>query len=123
MAAFPPLEPTRRAWSMGDYPVTMQPAWGMAPFGFRHGLSPTAHTLTLTFELITSLEAARIRNHYHGQRGGLLPFDLPPIVWRGSSSATGPVSDSTQWRYAATPQETHLIGSRVNLAVELEAVL
>lgn len=108
---------------MGAYPVIMQPAWGMAPFSFRHGLTPSGHNLTLTYQLLTATEAAQIRSHYHGQRGGLLPFSLPPTVWRGALSSTGPVNGATQWRYASAPQETHLIGSRVDLTIELESVI
>lgn len=123
MADFPSLEPASRSWSMGAYPVTMQPAWGMAPFAFRHGLKPAAHALALGYQLLTAAQAAQIRSHYHGQRGQLLPFSLPSIIWRGALSATGPVDEATQWRYVSPPEETHRVGGLVDMTVELESVI
>lgn len=121
--AFPPLEPASRAWSMGIYPVTMQQAWGAQPLAYRHGLRAAGHTLTLTFELLTAAEAALIRAHYHERRGSLLPFDLPPEVWRGHTSPTGPVPGSVQWRYDREPSEQHSSGGLVDVSVSLVSVL
>ena len=120
---FPALEPASRTWSMGLYPLTMQQAWGAQPLAFRHGLRAAGHTLTLAFEYLTTVEAALIRAHYHERRGTLLPFGLPPEVWRGHTSPTGPVPGSVQWRYGNEPSEQHSSGGLVNVSVSLVSVL
>jgi hypothetical protein len=118
MATFPALEPATRGWDMGSFPVTMQSAWGTSPMAFSHGSQPTAHKLTLTYQLISATEAATLRTHYRTQRGGLLPFTLPAVIWlNGVSIGPG------QWRYAGPPQETHRNGGLVDVSIELQAVL
>lgn len=122
MAAFPAIEPLRRAWSFGSYPITRQPSSGVGSVQFRHGLQPSGHVLTLTFEQLSQSEVDQIRAHYVGQRGGVIAFDVPPIVWRASTSSSGPINAPLQWRYADRPQEDHKSGSLGNVSVELEAV-
>lgn len=118
MPDFPNLEPIARSFSLGEFPLTMQPAWGLTPIPCRHGLAPVAHQLTLVYEQISSTEAALIRNHYREQHGELLPFDLSIAVFHGNASPPpGP------WKYSKTPEETHLDGGLVNITVELESVL
>jgi hypothetical protein len=123
MANFPNLEPRSRRYNFGDHPITLQKAWGVSATRFSHGAAATGHRLTLAYELLTAAEAALVRTHYRDQRGGLIPFGLPLAVFRGNVSPTGPAPDSMLWRYASVPQETHRVGSRVDLTVELEAVL
>lgn len=119
---FPPLQPLSRSWTMGSYPVTMQPAWGTQPLMFRHGLYATSYGLTLQYELLTTAEAALIRSHYHERRGGLLPFTLPAIVWLGHTSPTGPFPAATQWTYASEPDEQHRSGGLIDMSVSLVSV-
>lgn len=123
MAQFPALEPKTRSYNLGFYAVTEQPAWSTGAVRFRHGTTPQGHRLTLGYELLTATEAAQIRDHYRGQLGGLLPFILPSIIWAGQASTTGPVASGVLWRYASEPEETHRIGSLVDLSVDLEAVV
>lgn len=123
MATFPALEPATRQWTLGRYPVTLQPAWGAQPLAFIHGLAAAGHSLRLSYQLLTATEAALIRSHYHGQRGSLLPFDLPPIIWQRHTSPTGPVPPIVQWRYQDEPSEEHRSGSLIDLSVSLVSVL
>jgi len=118
MADFPDLEPFARSFTLGEYPITQQKAWGLTEIPFRHGLVPVAHQLKLSYQEITSAEAALIRDHHADQHGGLLPFDLPEAVFRGN-----PAPPLGPWRYIKPPDETHLDGGLVNVAVELETVL
>lgn len=118
MADFPDLEPIARAFTFGEYPISQQKAWGLTDVPFRHGLAPSAHQLKLTYQEITSAEAASIRDHHAGQLGGLLPFDLSSAVFNGN-----PAPPLGPWRYTKPPEETHLDGGLVNVAVELETVL
>lgn len=123
MADFPSLEPRGRRYSIGDYPLTPQKAWGVDPVRFYHGLFPVLHRLSLTYELLTAAEAAEIRDHYRSQRGGLIPFDLSANVFQGNASANGPAPLSVQWRYVSPPEETHRVGGRADVTVELESVI
>jgi hypothetical protein len=118
MPDFPNLEPIDRSFSFGEYPLSMQGAWGVSDIAFRHGLPPVGHQLTLTYQEISSSKAALIRSHHADQRGGLLPFDLSLAVFHGNPSPPlGP------WKYSKPPEETHLDGGLVNVVVNLEAVL
>lgn len=122
MAAFPPLEPEERSYSLASYPVAVQSAWSGGPIRFRHGTTPTGYSLRLGYQLLDATEAAMIRSHYRQQRGALLPFTLAPIIWADHGDTTGPADPAGLWRYASPPEESHRSGGLVDLSITLQSV-
>lgn len=123
MATFPALTPNSRSLTLGDFPGARHE--GVSGVGVSFLFSSTDlvnQTLSLTFLSITEAQHISITDHFVGQEGGLIPFDLPSSIWSGYS--TVPVSSSDyQWRYADALQiEPGGITGRFNVNVELVAV-
>lgn len=123
MATFPALTPNSRSLTLGDFPGARHE--GVSGVGVSFLFSSTDlinQTLSLTFLSITETQQTSITDHFVGQEGGLIPFDLPSSIWSGYS--TVPVSSSDyQWRYAQALQiEPGGITGRFNVNVELVAV-
>lgn len=123
MATFPALTPNSRSLTLGDFPGARHE--GVSGVGVSFLFSSTDlvnQTLSLTFLSITETQQTSITDHFVGQEGGLIPFDLPSSIWSGYS--TVPVSSSDyQWRYADALQiEPGGITGRFNVNVELVAV-
>jgi hypothetical protein len=122
MATFPPIEPFRRSWGFADFPMEQEAAWPGIPVRYRTGLSDrlqTNMTLQLTYEDLTEEEAQQIRSHYRAQRGGIVDFDLSPVVWKGGAAI---VPDLARWRYSSPPVEEHKRGGRYDITVSLESL-
>jgi len=118
MATFPALAPTARSYSFGTYPVTIEAA-AAGDTRFLHSSTNSGHTLTLQYQHLTEAEVALIRTHYRTQDGGHRPFALSAQAWAGHTSATDLVPATTQWRYAAPPDETHSSAGFTDVSIEL----
>lgn len=123
MATFPSLTPNSRSLTLGDFPGARHE--GVSGVGVSFLFSSTdlvEQLLSLQYLALTEDQHMQIANHFVGQEGGLIPFDLPTEVWSGYS--TVPVSSSDyQWRYADSLQiEPGAITGRFNVTVELVAV-
>ena len=123
MAAFPALSPASRRYSMGTFPVTTETGFGGGNIRFLHGTTSSGHTLELGFSNLTQAEAKLLRDHYRTQQGGYLSFALSAEAWAGHTSATDLVPTTTQWVYAAQPDETHKRGGLVDVTIELISVI
>jgi hypothetical protein len=119
MAAFPELEPAARSYDLGTFPLTEQPSLSAGTVRFRHGTTATNFSLELEYVYLSDAEAALIRTHYQIQGGSYRSFLLPSIIWKGHSFSGNVFPVGTRWRYADTPEETHLSGGLVNLSVSL----
>lgn len=119
MATFPALEPDGLSWQLPAFPLSIQP-WPAGEVRFRHGATPVAAVLSLSYDLIPAADADAIRSHYHGQRGGLLSFPLPPAIWTGHTTAAP--ATITAWRYSSPPEEDHHSGGLCSLSVTLEGL-
>ena len=124
MADFPSLTPNARSLSLGNYPQEeyVGPSGVAVRFLFNE-TKRIAQVLTLTFNALTETQANSITDHYSGQQGTLIPFDLPSTVWVGYSSVPISASDY-QWRYASsfTVDRAQMVG-RFNIEVTLESVV
>tara|TARA_R100001163_G_scaffold65166_1_gene61411 strand:- start:1214 stop:1591 length:378 start_codon:yes stop_codon:yes gene_type:complete len=123
MATFPTLTPNSRSFSLGDFPGARHE--GVSGVGVSFLYSSTdliEQVLSLSYLSLTEAQHKLILDHYTGQEGGLIPFDLPSAVWSGYS--TVPVSSSDyQWRYAeALEIQPGGATGRFNVSVELIAV-
>jgi len=119
MATFPELEPAARSYDLGAFPLTEQPSLSAGTVRFRHGTTVTNFSLELEYVYLSDAEAALIRTHYQTQAGSYRSFLLPSIIWKGHSFSGNVFPVGTRWRYAETPEETHLSGGLVNLTVSL----
>lgn len=121
MANFPSLEPRTRSLTLGDIPQRVYVGVSGADVRFKQGSSFIAQRLTLGYEYLFESEAQQILDHYAGQQGSLIPFDLPSVIWDGYT--TPPVSSASyQWRYAGPFEVGVASPKRYNLTVELETV-
>jgi hypothetical protein len=119
MATFPDLEPAARSYDLGTFPLTEQASLSAGTVRFSHGATATNFSLQLEYVYLSDAEAALIRTHYQGQGGNYRSFLLPSIIWKGHTFSGNVFPVGTRWRYADTPEETHLSGGLVNLTVSL----
>lgn len=121
MATFPSLAPRTRSLTLGDIPQQVYSGSSGGEVRFKQGSSYIAQQLTLGYEYLTELEAQQILDHYAGQQGSMVPFDVSAAVWGGYT--TPPVSSASyQWRYVASPDVDVASPKRYNLTIELETV-
>ena len=121
MATFPSLAPRSRSLSLGDIPQQVYKGTSGGEVRFKQGSDYIAQQLTLGYEYLTESEAQQILDHYAGQEGSLIPFDVSAAVWGGYS--TPPVSSlDYQWRYTGPASVDIAAPRRYNITVELETV-
>lgn len=123
MATFPALTPNSRSVSLGNFPG--ERFEGVSGVGVNFLFSNTDlvnQSLVLEYVSITEAQQKLITDHFLGQEGSVIPFDLPSAVWSGYS--TVPVSSSDyQWRYAeALEINAGGVTGRFNVTVALTAV-
>ena len=119
MATFPELEPAARSYDLGAFPLTEQASLSAGTVRFSHGTTAANFNLELEYVYLSDAEAAEIRTHYQTQAGGYRSFLLPSIIWKSHTFSGNVFPVGTRWRYADTPEETHLSGGLVNLTVSL----
>lgn len=102
MADFPSIVPNKRTFVLGNNPQEQYES--PDGVGVRFIYSETkrlGQSLSLEFIALTETQITSITDHFAGQEGSLIPFDLPSEIWSGYS--TVPVDSSDyQWRYAST---------------------
>jgi hypothetical protein len=121
MATFPSLAPRTRSLTLGDIPQQVYVGTSGGEVRFKQGSDYIAQRLTLGYEYLTESEAQQLLNHYSGQEGSLIPFDVSAAVWGGYT--TPPVSSlAYQWRYTGPFEVGVAAPKRYNLTIELETV-
>jgi len=122
MANFPSIVPNQRTFSLGDAPQSQYES--PDGVGVRFLFNETkriGQTLTLAFVALTEAQINLITNHFVGQEGSLIAFNLPSEVWSGY--AVIPVNSSDyEWRYVDSFNiESNEAPGRFNVTVELVA--
>ena len=123
MPTFPAIEPLRRSYELADFPMEEEAAWPGVPVRYRTGYDPLAAggmVLRLDYEDLSGTEMQLIRDHWKSQQGGIVDFNVPPIIWQGNTSQAAPAL--ARWRYLAPPEETQKKGNRYDVSIELEAM-
>ena len=121
MATFPSLAPRTRSLTLGDIPQQFYVGTSGGEVRFKQGSDYIAQRLTIGYEYLTESEAQQLLDHYAGQQGSLIPFDVSAAVWGGYT--TPPVSSlAYQWRYTGPFDVGVAAPRRYNLTVELETV-
>ena len=123
MANFPSIVPNQRVFGLGNNP--QEQFEGPDGVGTRFIYSNSnriGQTLSLEFIGLTETQITSITDHFAGQEGSLIPFDLPSEIWSGYS--TVPVDSSDyQWRYANTfSVESGGVTGRFNVSIDLVTV-
>ena len=120
MATFPTIEPSTRALTFGDYPQLTYEGVSGGNVRFLQGTKRIAQILSLGYQFLTEADATLILDHYNGQEGTLLAFDLPLAVWAGYS--TPPISSiDYEWRYTGPFEVAIPAPLRYNMTIELVA--
>jgi hypothetical protein len=122
MEVFPAIEPSDRSFDMGDFPTTTAASFNGDEVRFNHGAEAVDHDLTITFLRRSDSVLEQIREHYRGQSGGHVSFQLPPIIWQGHSTDSDIVPIIGRWKYAGAPEERHRKGGRHDIVVRLQYV-
>ena len=122
MATFPAIKPNTRSISLGNYPQAEFVGGSGGSVRFLFNTKRGTQTLSFSYNSINEAELAAINDHYDGQQGGLIAFDLPAVLWEGYSAVPISVVDY-QWRYAAPPDSEPNAPGRFGLTVELESVI
>lgn len=122
MATFPAIKPNTRVISLGNYPQAEFVGGSGGSVRFLFNTKRVTQTLSFSYTSINETELTAIYDHYDGQQGSLIAFDLPAVLWEGYSSV--PISAvDYQWRYAAPPDSAPNAPGRFSLTVTLESVL
>jgi hypothetical protein len=119
MATFPAIEPRRRSYDMGAFPMEEQEAWPAGLVRYLTGYAPSAITdmvLSLEYQNLSEFDIQQIRTHYNFQQGAAIPFKLPAIIWQGHTTA---IPIGTFWRYASAPAEQQRSGHQYDVTVNL----
>jgi hypothetical protein len=120
MATFPAIEPSTRALTFGDYPQLTYEGVSGGNVRFLQGSKRIAQILSLGYQFLTEADATLILDHYNGQEGTLLAFDLPLAVWAGYS--TPPINSiDYEWRYTGPFEVAIPAPLRYNMTIELVA--
>ena len=122
MALFPALEPSTRSYVMGDFSMSRAAGFGGGDVRFLHSEAELGHDLALTFLDRSDDDLASIREHYRGQDGGHVSFQLPAIIWQGHSTDSDVVPITGRWVYAGPPEEIHGNGGIHDVTVALRYV-
>jgi hypothetical protein len=83
MAVFPSIKPTRRSFTLGEYPTKTYRSLSGKTIRRSFGNRPYGATLDLVFENVKESVLKQIYDHYHGQRGTSEGFALSGEVWAG----------------------------------------
>jgi hypothetical protein len=121
MTTFPAIEPASRQISFGDCPQTEHQNASGVNVQFLHNTDRVSQTLELGWSNLTESEMYQILNHYVGQNGTMLPFDLPSAIWAGFTAP--PIGTEYQWRYANPVGIEQPAPLSYNVAVQLISVL
>lgn len=120
MATFPSIAPNSRSLTFGNYPQGEYVGVSGGSVRFLYNTKRTNQLLSFSYTSITEEQLLSIYDHYDGQQGSLIPFDLPAVIWAGYSAA--PISAvDYEWRYASSPESEPNFAGRFNVTIELES--
>jgi hypothetical protein len=83
MPNFPALSPGSRVFSPGSYAQAAYQSAAGQRTNVGHSNAMLSSRIELGFEALSAAEMQLIFQHYHGQQGGFLPFQVPADVFAG----------------------------------------
>jgi hypothetical protein len=122
MTTFPSLKPSGRTFTPGEYPHTPFNAYNGFQNRVRHSNVMLASRIRLSFNALTESNMLSILNHYQGQFGTYLSFDLSAAVWAGVTTVSDYQLSGYLWRYVEPPSVEDVYAGRYNVELTLETV-
>ena len=119
MSLFPSLRPTARSFQVGALPVNTYQSLSGKEVQVVLGDTMAGHGLTLTFGNIQEPVVKQVTDHWYGQSGTALAFNLPAAVWAGWTEYESAITPTQKWRYTAAPQITAVSPGIMNVSVSL----
>jgi hypothetical protein len=122
MANFPALQPTSRAFQLGQYPIKTYRAMSGAVVRRSFGNRAFGYTLDLQFENVSESIVNAIVNHYNGQQGGTIGFAIPAEVFAGYSGTLQSqflYVPGIEWLYAEPPSINSIIKGISSIDIKL----
>lgn len=83
MPSFPALSPGSRVFSPGSYPQAAYQSAAGQRTNVAHSNAMISSRLEMVFPALSEAQMQSIYQHYHGQQGGFLPFQVPAQVFAG----------------------------------------
>ncbi len=121
MTTFPSIEPDTRALVYGEYPINTHVGLSGGNVRFLLANKRIEQRLTITYEYLTETQAQTLLDHFNGQNGTIVEFDLSSQIWSGYS--TPPVNSSNyKWRYANSFQISISAPNKYSTSIELISV-
>lgn len=123
---YPTLQPTRRSFGAGDYPIKTFKAQSGAEVRILYGSKRSGMTIDLSYDNITDQQADDFIAHYDEVKGIFITFTLPTQLvsgWKGDAAALTASSSGIQWRYAEAPSITNNRPGYSSVEVRLVGVL
>ena len=106
MATFPELKPTGRTFTHGVYPHTRHGVYSGREVRVRHSNTSVGNRLRLAFGMVSTAEMLSVRNHYAGQLGGVLAFEIPDDLLAGVNTPADFTPAGHRWLYVGSPRVT-----------------
>ena len=122
MANFPALKPSARSFQLGQYPIKTYRAMSGAVVRRSFGNKAFGYTLDLQFENVPEATVNTIIDHYNGQQGGTLGFEIASAVFAGYSANLQNkvrVPPGIEWFYAEPPNVSSVIAGISTITVKL----
>ena len=86
------------------------------------GDTMAGHSLQLTFGNIQESVVKQITDHWYGQQGTALAFNLPASVWAGWSEYQSAITVNQKWRYLSTPSVNAVSPGIMSVSISLVAL-
>jgi hypothetical protein len=122
MARFPALKPSARSFQLGQYPIKTYRAMSGAVVRRSFGNKAFGYTLDLQFENVPEATVNTIIDHYNGQQGGTLGFEIASAVFAGYSATLQDkvrVPPGIEWFYAEKLDVSSVIAGISTVTVKL----
>lgn len=122
MATFPSLRPSTRTFTPGRHPHSEIPTLSGLQTRVRTSNVLLDQRLRLTFSALTEDQMLSIRNHYLGQQGRFLSFNIPNDLLSGTTNPASFTPTGYSWIYASRPSVTDIGLQRYDVSLELATV-
>ena len=122
MSQFPALEPSSRTFIAGHLPVSSFASISGKETRVITGDTMYGHTISLEFQNLLEPAVKKITDHWYGQQGTALAFNLSSSVWAGWTDYLTAITENQKWRYTGQPQITAVSPGIMTVTVQLVAL-
>lgn len=120
MILFPPLVPSTRVYSPGDFPQARLQSLSGIDASFRRGNRRIGQAIELSFVNVEEADLNLLSAHYISQQGTFGRFFLSAEVWSGLATPPVPLVSDYTWRYSGPLAVSHAFCGRFNVQVQLQ---